>query len=137
MKKILLYGLMKQLGRNADPYRRRKLKKKLFFFAAFAFLGFVFLGGIAVWGAFALVSQVAASVQTDQGKALVKVGQERVQELGSKPIIAQACLDTILGLTLNPTKLLTVPLTTNINSITASCLVEKAPSQPKQEPVKK
>lgn len=130
MKKYLIYELKKQLGRNSDPYRRKRLKKKLFYFVGFAVLGLVALGGLATWGAVTLFNRLASSVKTEQAQVLVKEGQKKFEEFGTKPLVTQSCLDSVTSLAFSPSRWLTVSLSDNLKSVTTTCFNEAPPAKP-------
>lgn len=109
MKKYILYELAKYASRNSNHYQKHRWQKKLKYLAAFAFVGTLLFVGLTIWGTVAVVSSIAGSVN-----------QEGIKAMASQPLTTKNCIDTMGGM-LSPTKLLTVPMAQNIESIRAAC----------------
>jgi hypothetical protein len=120
MKKYILYGLAKNASRNLNHYQKQRLLKRLKYFVAFAFVGTLLLGGLAIWGTVAAVSKFAGSVNQETIMEGVSKGQEGLIAIASQPLTTKNCLDVMGGM-LSPERLLTVPLAESIESLRGAC----------------
>lgn len=120
MKKYIFYELAKHASRNVNHHQKQRWLKKLKYLAAFAFVGTLLLGGLAIWGTVAVVSSIAGSVNQGVVQESVVKGQEGLKAIISQPITTRDCIDSMKRV-LTPTTLLTVPLAKNINAIRSVC----------------
>lgn len=120
MKKYIFYEVARHASRNLSYYQKQRWKRRLKYFAIFAVVSTLTLGGLAIWGTVVVANKVASSFSEETIQENVAKGQESLKALASQPITTKNCLDTV-GSMLSPTKLLTVPVAQNLASVRGAC----------------
>ncbi len=126
MNKYEMYQLGKRKYQRLSYAEKNRWKKRLKLLAVFLVVGTLFLGGAAIWGTVVLVDKFSAAVSTGSVQENIAKGETQLKSLAAQPITTQACIDTV-GSLISPTKLLTVPLAKNIESLRTACWDRKNP----------